>query len=107
MKEEFKKAMDNYSFSRNGHILQVRLSDGYGTTYVAYDFVARVMFSRTGESSGGVHPTPFSLLDRESLEAFYEKLIDLGGAAPPLPEIKTEEKPEVSVFRKKGQEISP
>lgn len=56
-----------------------------GSIYTAYDFAARVMYSRTGSSDGGVSVTPFDQLDRESVTFFRDKLTELGGNPAPLP----------------------
>ena len=53
-------------------------------TYYQYDFMARILTTRTGSSDGGVAVTPFSQLDPESLENLRSRLIDLGGKPPPL-----------------------
>ena len=57
-------------------------------TYHYYNFVMRALLSRTGGSDSGVTVTPFSQLDRESLEFMRDKLIELGGKPPALPAVK-------------------
>ena len=50
-----------------------------------YDFAARVMYGWGGSAiSYGV--VPFSNLDRETLVAMRDKLVDLGGKPPELPD---------------------
>lgn len=58
-----------------------------GGAYHYYNFVMRVMLS--DESSGYV-VTPFSQLDRDSLEFMRSKLIELKGNPPPLSAAKEE-----------------
>ena len=70
----------------NGYVLGVQYSNGGGsTTYLTYDFLARVMIVRTGSSDGGTAVTPFSQLDRESLISLRDQLVQLGGKPPELP----------------------
>lgn len=52
-------------------------------TYSYYDFVQRAVFLSV---QGGYQITPFAQLDREVLEHARNKLIDLGGNPPPLPD---------------------
>jgi hypothetical protein len=84
VKEDFN---DNSYQARkiNGYVLGVSYDyGGGGTTYMTYDFLARVMIARTGSSDGGTTVTPFSRLDREALESLRESLIALGGNPPEL-----------------------
>jgi hypothetical protein len=66
-------------------VLSVTISTGVGTHYLDYDFNARILVARTGYGDGGLTITPFAQIDRESLEGFRGKLIELGGNPPPLP----------------------
>ncbi len=54
------------------------------TTHHTFDFLARVLTTRTGDSAGGASVTPFSLLDADSLETLRQRLIALGGKPPGL-----------------------
>lgn len=70
----------------NSCVLGVQYGCGSGaTTYLTYDFLARIMIVRTGSSDGGASATPFSQLDRESLISLRDRLVDLGGKPPELP----------------------
>jgi hypothetical protein len=69
----------------NDNVLRVSYTVGGNSAYLIYDFLARVMFSRTGSSDGGHFVTPFSQLDRESLVEMHDQLVALGGKPPPLP----------------------
>lgn len=81
-------------FNNNGYGRKVNdfvLSVSYGitptsslSTYYQYDFMARIMTTRTNGSDGGIVVTPFSQLDAESLEHLRSRLVDLGGKPPPL-----------------------
>jgi hypothetical protein len=77
---------DQYKATKeNDNVLCVTYSTRGMTSYLVYDFMARVMIVRTGSSEGGGHVTPFSQLDRETLVEMREKLIDLKGNPPELP----------------------
>jgi hypothetical protein len=77
---------EQYKASKeNDNVLCVSYQARGMTSYMLYDFMARVMIVRTGSSEGGGHVTPFSQLDRESLVEMREKLIELGGNPPELP----------------------
>ncbi len=65
----------------------LRLKVGYA--YHFYNFVMRAVIS-TRHADGGCIITPFSQLDRESLEFMRGKLIELGGKPPALPAEKQE-----------------
>lgn len=54
--------------------------------YYVYNFLTRVLIVSTGSSESGSAVIPFSKLDKETLVAMREKLIELGGTPPPLPE---------------------
>jgi hypothetical protein len=70
----------------NGFVLGVSYSNGGGSSiYLAYDFMARVMVTRTGSSDGGTVVTPFSELDRGALISMRDELTRLGGNPPELP----------------------
>ncbi len=70
----------------NGFVLGVSYSNGGGSSiYHTYDFMARVMTTRTGSSDGGTVVMPFSQLDRGALIAMRDRLVDLGGKPPELP----------------------
>ncbi len=83
--EEFND--NNYGRKVNDFVLSI----SYGitptsslNTYYQYDFMARIMTTRTNGSDGGIVVTPFSQLDSESLENLRNRLVDLGGKPPPL-----------------------
>jgi len=77
---------EQYKASKeNDNVLCVSYQARGMTSYLVYDFMARVMIVRTGSSDGGSHVTPFSQLDRETLVEMREKLIELGGNPPALP----------------------
>lgn len=86
LSDEF-NANDYRTQKINGYVLGVQYTNGGGsTTYLTYDFLARVMIVRTGSSDGGTAVTPFSLLDRESLISLRDQLMHLGGKPPELPQ---------------------
>lgn len=60
------------------------IGSGYWVTN-AYDFNGRVMISRAN-SDGAFAVTPFSQIDRDTLIAMRDKLIDLKGTPPELPD---------------------
>lgn len=69
----------------NDFVLGVSYNYGGGSTsYYSFDFLARILTTRTGSSDGGAHVTPFSQLDPDSLETLRERLIELGGRPPAL-----------------------
>lgn len=70
----------------NDNVLCVTYSARGSSNYLIYDFMARVMIVRTGSSDGGGHVVPFAQLDRESLVEMREKLIELKGNPPELPD---------------------
>lgn len=80
---------NNYSTSKiNGFVLGVSYDYGGGSgysTFFTYDFMARVMVTRTGSSDGGTVVTPFSQLDREALISMRDELVRKGGNPPELP----------------------
>jgi hypothetical protein len=67
----------------------LRVGNGYFTT--VYDFAQRIMYS-------GNNMVPFSLLDRETLIAARDRLIDLKGTPPELPQETQEMKPPAPRF---------
>jgi hypothetical protein len=70
----------------NGFVLGVQYGCGNGnTTYMTYDFMARVMIARTGSSDGGTVVKPFAELDRDALISLRDRLIALDGKPPELP----------------------
>jgi hypothetical protein len=69
----------------NDYVLCLRYGMRAGTVYHVYDFMTRVMMSRTGEGSGGVSVVPFSQLDPEVLATMHQTLVELKGNPPPLP----------------------
>lgn len=81
-------------FNENGYGRKINdfvLGVSYGlspssstSTYFQYDFMARLLTTRTGSSDGGITVTPFSQLDAESLEHLRNRLVDLGGKPPAL-----------------------
>jgi hypothetical protein len=77
----------NYELRKaSDQVLTVTISAPHiGTIYTIYDFAARVMYTRTGSSDGGISVTPFDQMDRESVGFFHQKLKDLDGNPPPLP----------------------
>lgn len=101
MKDEFKKAVSSYELSKCGtHILTTSFYNGSARIYTSYDFAARMVFSTTGESGSSVSVTPFSEVDRETLENFRDKLIELKGQPPELPALPVAKEPETpKLFR--------
>lgn len=70
----------------NGYVLGIQYPSGAGsTTYLTFDFMARVLIVRTGSSDGGAAVKSFAELDRESLISMRDKLVQLGGKPPELP----------------------
>ncbi|MEZ0225150.1 MAG: hypothetical protein ACAH83_11395 [Alphaproteobacteria bacterium] len=55
----------------------------YDTLYNYYDFTARMLTTCNGSNSVAV--VPFSQLDRETLIAMRDKLVELKGNPPELP----------------------
>ena len=84
LKDEFNE--NGYSTAKiNGFVLGVSYSNGGGsTTYLTFDFLTRVLITRTGSSDGGAAVTPFSQLERDSLIRLRDRLVDLGGHPPEL-----------------------
>jgi len=67
------------------YVLSAAISMRAGAIYNTYDFLGRVLYTRTGTNDGGVMAVPFDQLDRESLEFFHKELINLDGKPPALP----------------------
>lgn len=81
---------DSFNFEttlrkENNNVLTVHYKTYAGSVYMTYDFLQRVMISRTDESKGGAAVTPFSQLDREVLSVMRDKLAEMGGKPPELP----------------------
>lgn len=73
---------NSYEFYMLGEAaLRVRLRSG-GTEY-RYDFGLRLLTVQYGEA---VSTHPFSALDRETLIELRDKLVELGGKPPELPQ---------------------
>lgn len=69
----------------NDFVLGVSYPHGGGsTTYYTFDFLARILTTRTGSSDGGTRVIPFSQLDADSLETLRGRLFELGGNPPAL-----------------------
>lgn len=86
LKEEFKKADDRKSYYKLDDAVLCVQQSAYCTRYYYYDFLARILTVHSGSSDGGANVIPFSQLDRESLEFMHDKLIELRGKPPALPE---------------------
>jgi hypothetical protein len=58
----------------------------YDSVRQFYDFLGRVVVTiYDGYNKGGVSTTPFSQVDRETLIAMRDKLVELKGNPPELP----------------------
>jgi hypothetical protein len=58
----------------------------YASLMHYYDFSARMVTTiYSGYNQGGVAVTPFSQIDRDTLIAMRDKLVDLKGTPPELP----------------------
>jgi hypothetical protein len=82
LKDDFNKlSLKDDVFKGADHILYYNSYPQY-----KYDFLSRLL--TVTYSSGGVaiSVTPFSQLDQETLEVMRDKLIELGGKPPALPE---------------------
>ena len=71
-----------YKASRKGDYVLVVSCNG---SHFTYDFAARILYG-WGDGSGSYGVTPFSQLDRETLIAMRDKLVELGGKPPELPD---------------------
>ena len=68
---------------QNDCVLCVNFND---SVFNYYDFTGRMLITVfSGYEKGGVATTPFSQLDRETLIAMRDKLIELKGFPPELP----------------------
>lgn len=74
----------------NDGCLVYSASHGNVETYKFYDFIARTVTTSVQVHSGddNSHVEPFSAIDAETLAFMREKLTDLGGSPPPLPDTK-------------------
>jgi hypothetical protein len=81
----------------NDYTLYAYVSGSGSTTYLKYDFLARILIVVTGSSEGGRQVVPFSQIDRESLEFFRAVLIEKGGKPPALPDATPKETTETWV----------
>jgi hypothetical protein len=91
LSEDFKENCSRYRFHKNGEwTLETRITTNASTIYHVYDFLGRTMVSQSASTGSSAQVTPFSQLDRESLEFMHAKLTELGGKPPALPEIETE-----------------
>lgn len=83
---DFSVASDRYRLEKYSDVtLQVRVSTSVTTVYNTYDFVGRILISQTGSTGSSAVITPFSQLDRESLEFMHAQLVKLEGKPPALP----------------------
>ncbi len=93
LSSEFNATGDRYRIQKYSDVtLLVQVSTGASTVYMTYDFVSRVLISQSG-STGSSAPniTPFSQLDRESLEYMHAQLVKLEGKPPALPAEKDDD----------------
>lgn len=75
------------TYKINDYVLGVSYTytpEASGQSFQSYDFLARVMITRSGSSDGGTSVVPFSQLDSDSLETLRQRLIDLKGKPPEL-----------------------
>ncbi len=93
LSDDFNATSDRYRIQKYSDVtLQVQVSTGASTVYMTYDFVGRVLIaqsSSTGSSAPSI--TPFSQIDRESLEYMHAQLVKLEGKPPALPPEKDED----------------
>lgn len=83
---DFKIAHSRYIIEKYSDVtLQVRLSTGVATVYNTYDFVGRILITQAASTGSSAVVTPFSQLDRESLEFMHAQLVTLEGKPPALP----------------------
>lgn len=89
MKEDFQEAVKNYKQSQRNstHIVVSGYYDACGVYVgVTYDFMERIrIIVHKHETRPTVLITPFKELDRDVLEAIYEKLQASQPNCPPLP----------------------
>lgn len=75
---------NNYSAQKENDVVLSVSFAGSVTNY--YDFAGRMLVTVfSGYEKGGVATTPFSQLDRETLIAMRDKLVELKGNPPELP----------------------
>ncbi len=94
LKKSFSPSIRQHILNKaDDHQLEVKVSGFHGpTVYTTYDFLARVMYTTVSSSGAGIAVTPFSQMDRESIEFMHETLKKLGGKPPELPPVVEEEK---------------
>jgi len=87
LKSTFNSTNIGHYFTKvSDHQLEVRILTHNGPNVLTtYDFLARLMYATASSSASSVSVTPFSQIDREALEFFHGKLIDLNGKPPELP----------------------
>lgn len=91
LNQTFDIANSRYKIEKyNDCILNITVSTHASTIYHCYDFVARVLITQNGSTGSSPQVTPFSLLDRESLEYMHGEMIRQGGKPPDLPVPETE-----------------
>ncbi|MFN7113738.1 MAG: hypothetical protein ACK4PK_05195 [Alphaproteobacteria bacterium] len=89
----FQLASPRYTIEKYSEVtLSVRIGTSVATIYNTYDFLGRILITQNGSSQNGSSPvvTPFSQLDRESLEFMHAQLVKLGGTPPALPVLDSE-----------------
>lgn len=101
--EYYKGFKDNKPrFSIDGPFQLTYSQTGDGpTVYFAYNFLTRALVISNNEDGTGGTTKLFKDVDREILEAMYQKLIDLGGQPPPLA-LSDAERSVANKFRVKG-----
>jgi hypothetical protein len=83
---DFKLVSGRYTIERSCEVtLAVRISTNASTICNTYDFLGRTLITQNGSSRSSPQVTPFSQLDRESLEFMHAQLVKLGGKPPALP----------------------
>lgn len=88
---DFNAASERYKFEKSDDVvLTVRVGTPLNTIYQSYDFVGRLLISQNSHSGASPQITPFSMLDRESLEFMHAKLCEMGGTPPALPAVPEE-----------------
>ena len=89
---DFNAANDRYRIQKYSDVtLQVQISTGMATVYMTYDFVGRVLITQSGNTGSSAQATPFSQIDRESLEYMHAQLVKLNGKPPALPAEKDDD----------------
>lgn len=83
---DFKIASALYKLEKYSDVtLVVRIGSPATPIYNTYDFVGRTLITQTGGTDSSPVVTPFSQLDRESLEFMHAQLVKLNGTPPALP----------------------